>query len=295
MENKAMIVVKLKGGLGNQMFQYAVGRHLAEIHNTELKMDISAYDYDGPIEYALEPFNIQESFASQNEIKKLTEAKQNSFANRLYNLFHSHQKKPDSFIRWNKIGYNPNILKLPDGVYIEGYWQSEKYFLDINQIIKDEFTLKKTQTGKNKEIAEHIMSSESVSLHVRRGDYVDSQSVGSNQDPCGLNYYYSCIDNIVQKVSSPVFFVFSDDIQWCRDCLKISHPAVYVDHNGFDKGYQDMRLMSLCKHNIIANSSFSWWAAWLNQNKNKLVFAPKKWFTNKKNSNDIIPAGWITK
>jgi Glycosyl transferase family 11 len=289
-----MIIVKLKGGLGNQMFQYAVGRHLAEVHNAELKMDISAYDYDGPIEYALEPFNVQESFATQNEVKKLTEAKQNSFANRLHNMLHRHQKKPHSFIQWNKIGYNPNILKLSDGVYLEGYWQSEKYFVDIKHIIRNEFAIKETQTGKNREIAEHIMSSESVSLHVRRGDYVDSQSVGNNQDPCSLDYYYSCIDNILQKVNNPVFFVFSDDIQWCRDSLKLSDTAVYVDHNDFDKGYEDMRLMSQCRHNIIANSTFSWWAAWLNNNENKIILAPKKWFTKKTyTTDDLIPARWI--
>lgn len=291
-----MIIVYLKGGLGNQMFQYAFGRHLVEIHQTQMKMDISAYDYDGLIEYALEPFNMQDSFASPDEIKKLTETKQSSFSNRLYSIFHSHQKRPNSFIQWNKIDYNPNMLKLPDGVYLEGYWQSEKYFIGIEQIIRDDFTLKETQTGKNKEVAEHILSSESVSIHIRRGDYIDSPIVGNSQDACSLDYYHRCIDEISQKTSNPVFFVFSDDIEWCRKSLKLSSPAVYVDHNGFDKGYEDMRLMSQCRHNIVANSTFSWWAAWLNNNKENLVYAPQKWFTEKKyNIDDIIPAKWVRK
>jgi len=278
------------------MFQYAFSRHLAEIHRTQIKMDISAYDYDGPIKYALGPFNIQESFASDTEIKKLTEIKHNALTKLLYGILHSHDKKPDTFIRYNKANFNPAMLKLPDGVYLEGHWQSEKYFVGIEQIIRNEFAFKETQAGKNKKIAEHILSSESVSIHIRRGDYIDSPIVGNSQYACGLDYYHSCINDVLQKTANPVFFVFSDDIQWCRRSLKLSQPTVYVDHNGFDKGHEDMRLMSQCNHNIIANSTFSWWAGWLNANEGKLVYAPKEWFAGKKHcSDDLIPARWIKK
>jgi len=291
-----MIIIYLKGGLGNQMFQYAAGRHLCEIHKTELKMDISAYDYDGPLEYFLGPFNIQENFASPDEIKELTEIKRTKFQLQLHNLFHKHPKRPRTFIRGNYSYFNPDILKLPDNIYLEGYWCSEKYFAGIADIIRREFTIKTPQTGKDKKLSEMLTTSESVSIHIRRGDYVSDKVANQTHGTCGLDYYYCCIEHLVDLVKTPRFFVFSDNIEWCRNNLQLSYPVVFVDHNGLETAYEDLRLMSQCKHNIIANSTFSWWAAWLNPNDDKLVFASKKWFANEdKDSSDIIPAKWIRK
>ncbi len=291
-----MIIVYLKGGLGNQMFQYALGRHLAEIHNTELKLDISAYDYDGPLEYFLEPYNVQQSFASLEEIKSLTMIKQNKFQKWCYGLFHNHPKRPRTFIRENHTTFKPRILKLPNNIYLEGYWCTEKYFIDIADIIRREFTIKTPQTGKNEELAEMISSKQSVSLHIRRGDYVLDKQTNQTHGTCGLDYYYRCVESLACSVKEPHFFVFSDDSDWCRNNLQFPYPLTFVSHNDMAHSYEDLRLMSQCKYNIIANSTFSWWAAWLNPNEDKLVFAPKKWFTNKrKDASDIIAAEWIKK
>ena len=289
-----MIIVYLKGGLGNQMFQYAVGRHLAHINNTELKMDISAYNYDGPLEYALGPFNVNTSFAGDEEIAKLKEITAGGFEKFVYGLFHKSKMQSKSFVRYNKPDFNPSILRHPDNVYIEGYYNSEKYFIQIEQIIRDEFSFKEAPSGKNKEVADMIAQSNAVSLHIRRGDYVADPTKHTSHGFCGLEYYQRSIEKILGKVDDPTFFVFSDSADWCRENLKIGHNVVYVDHNNMDTCHEDMRLMSLCRHNIIANSTFSWWGAWLNGNPDKMVFAPKQWFARSdKNPKDIIPESWI--
>lgn len=288
-----MIIVKIIGGLGNQLFQYATGRHLAIVQNTILKLDVSGFRDHDQRQYALSHFNIQEIFASDQEIKQLIVPKQTTIGRALHNIFHNHPKKPKSYIRVKSPCFNPNILKLPDNVYLEGYWQSEKYFSESSEVIRSEFSLKEKQSGRNKKMAEHILSTQSVSIHIRRGDYVSDPKTSQTHGTCSLDYYQRCIQEITEKIANPNFFVFSDDIEWCRENLKISFPAEFIDHNSVENAHEDLRLMSLCKHNIIANSSFSWWAAWLNPNKEKLVFAPKKWFnTDKYIMEDIIPQEW---
>ena len=138
-----------------------------------------------------------------------------------------------------------------------------------------------------------ISQTNSVSLHIRRGDYVSNQKTNQTHGTCDLDYYQRCITEIEKEVENPYFFVFSDEIEWVKENLKINHPAEYVDQNTGDKSYEDMRLMSQCKHNVIANSSFSWWGAWLNSYPDKIVFAPKRWFaSDKHNTKDLIPEGW---
>lgn len=291
-----MIIICLKGGLGNQLFQYAVGRYLAEIHKTEVKMDISAYDYDGPRKYFLGPFNFKQNLATPEEIKNFTDIKQGKYKQWLYKLFHNHPKLPESFVRWNSMVFNPDILKLPDNIYLEGYFISEKYFIDAVDIIRKEFGFRDSQTDKNKDIADEISSCISVSIHVRRGDYVSDSKGSHTHATCSLDYYHLCINELAEKLEQPHFFIFSDDPLWARENLELPHPAVYVDHNPPNQPHEDLRLMSQCNHNIIANSTFSWWGAWLNNHEDKIVYVPKKWFT-KKNKNDegIIPLGWTRK
>lgn len=280
------------------MFQYALGRHLAEIHKTQLKLDISAYDYNGPLEYFLGTFNTIQNFASEEEVKKFKYLEQSNFQKGLYNLFHSHSKMPKTFIRWNKSSFNPAILNLPDNVYLEGYWNSEKYFIGIADIIRREFTVKIPASDRNKELAEMISSTQSVSTHIRRGDYILDEQANKTHGMCGLDYYRRCIEYLADSVREPHFFVFSDDPHWCHNNLRLPYPITFVSYNDMEHSYEDLRLMSQCKHNIIANSTFSWWGAWLNPNKDKLVLAPQKWFNDgkkKKHSSDIVPLQWIRK
>jgi hypothetical protein len=295
-----MVFVRLIGGLGNQFFQYALGRHIAEIHRTELKIDISGFETYKLHKYSLWPFNIRENFAVPEEVKELTECKQGAFERLIGRKFGRSLSPAARHIREKFYHFNPEILSLPDGVYLDGYWQSEKYFVDIEAIIRKEFTVKTPQGGKDKELAELIASCESVSLHIRRLDFVSDPRTSQFHGTCDLDYYYRGVEKLAQTVTAPHLFVFGDDPEWVSNNLRLPYPTTLVDHNGADKNYEDLRLMSQCKHNIIANSTFSWWGAWLNQNPNKIVIAPAKWINKPDNPekyinfvDDLLPPSWL--
>ncbi len=289
-----MIITNIFGGLGNQMFQYALGRHLAEKNNTELKLDLSAFKDYKFRKYELGSFNIIEKFAHPEEINQLSIIPTGRVDKFLRKVLKKPIKRPKSYIKENiSGGFNSKVLDLQDNIYLEGYWQSEKYFIGIEHLIRKEFSFKLPATGKNKEILESILNTNSVSLHVRRGDYITNPTVNAVHGVCSLDYYMECIDYIENKINDPQFYIFSDDMAWVKSNLKISSQVYYVDHNTIDNGIEDMRLMSNCKHNILANSSFSWWGAWLNPNPNKTVLTPKKWFNTTYDSKDLIPERWI--
>ena len=288
-----MIIVELKGGLGNQMFQYAFARNLAHIHNTTLKMDISGYACSSGMPYALSPFNVQENFATTDEIQSFTDPKQTAAGKLIYSLLHNHPKKAQSYIRVKYPHFNPKYLKLPDNVYLSGYFQSEKYFINIADIIRNEFKIKTEMDSENRNIAEMIQNSQSVSIHIRRGDYITNPKAIQTHGVCGLDYYNRCTEQISLKIKSPRFFVFSDDIDWSRKNIKLPNDAIYVDHNGPNEAYKDLQLMGFCKYHITANSTFSWWGAWLAAYKDKVVFVPKKWFAKNMNTEGMIPDNWI--
>lgn len=288
-----MVIAKLMGGLGNQLFQYAVARHLAELHHAEFRIDVSFFDTYELHTYSIWPFNIEERFASAEEIATLTEV---GIARRLIRRgLRLLTGCTATHIKEKHFHFDPEILKLPDGVYLDGYWQSEKYFADIAGIIRREFTLKIPQKGKDKELGELISACGSTSLHIRRGSYLYASY--SEHGTCELEYYYRCVKELGSLVRNPHFFVFSDDPEWARNNLKLPYKVTYVTHNGPDKDYEDLRLMSQCKHHIIANSTFSWWGAWLSPNSEKIIFAPRQWFAKKtdKNTKDLIPPEWIKK
>uniref|UniRef100_UPI004048D07E alpha-1,2-fucosyltransferase n=1 Tax=Algoriphagus sp. TaxID=1872435 RepID=UPI004048D07E len=267
-----MIIVKLIGGLGNQLFQYAVGRHLAEIHETKLFLDLSEFETYKLHKYALFGLKILENFASENQINFLPIIKEKHFH------------------------FDPNFKSIPNNVLLKGYWQTEKYFVEIADIIREEFSLKKSAEGRDKEVLEDILVLNSVSLHIRRGDYVRNTYENQILVSADLEYYKLCVEHITRYVEDCHFFVFSDDPAWVKENLKLSYPVTFVDHNDANTNYEDLRLMSFCKHNIICNSSFSWWGAWLNRNPQKIVCAPKKWFSDETkyiDSKDLIPKSWI--
>ena len=288
-----MIIIKLAGGIGNQMFQYAVGKQLSLKLGVDLKLDISWFATQNLRSYALGKFDIAENFAFPEEVALLATQKEETLKHVLGRMLRIPQNFTPTHIHEKHFQFDPEIINLPDGVYLDGYWQSEKYFTNIEDVLRKELVVKIPQEGKNKELAELMASCESVSLHIRRGDYVSNSIASSVLGTCNLDYFYRCIEQLALTVNSPHFFIFSDEPEWARDNLKIPHPTTFVDHNGPDKDYEDLRLMSQCKHHIIANSSFSWWGAWLCNNPDKIIFAPRKWFSiEEHNTKDLIPDNW---
>jgi hypothetical protein len=291
-----MIITQLIGGLGNQMFQYAAGRSLAAHHNTELKLDITQFTKIKvifPRQYCLSNFRIMETFATEKELQYFN--RHSSHVNFFYSsLYCALTGNPNLFLKKEPcFQFDPDFFALPDNVYLEGYWQSEKYFKNIENIIRSEFTLKENPDQSNLFMAEKILKSNAISIHIRRGDYVTDPVTFDHHGICSLEYYHRSIDNVVEKISEPHFYIFSDDPGWVKQNLHINYAHTYVTHNLGSKDYLDLWLMSQCKHHIIANSSFSWWGAWLGTNPGKMVIAPKQWFNKStNNTRDLIPDSW---
>jgi len=201
--------------------------------------------------------------------------------------------RKDAFVVEPHFHYWPEINKAPRDCYLAGYWQSEKYFQDAEPIIREDFTFKIPMASRNEQIAEKIAQANAISLHVRRGDYVNNPHTKATHGICSPDYYRDAIGYMAKQIENPHFFIFSDDMPWVRSQMKLDFPCYYIEHNSGAESYNDMRLMSMCQHHIIANSSFSWWGAWLNPYPNKIVIAPRKWFANNSDTDDLIPPGWI--
>jgi hypothetical protein len=289
-----MIIVKLKGGLGNQMFQYAMGRALAHRNEVSLKLDISSYRVDSKRNYHLGFFNIIEEFASKQDIQHLTCPCNNLLAlifSRIRMRFTPYRLR--SLLKERTFSFDPAILNATGNVVLDGYWQSERYFKGISGIIRNEFTIKDDLSNNNKRFFCEIKASNSVSLHIRRGDYVTNAESSRMHGALSLNYYLEAIKYISERVTCPHFFVFSDDNPWVTQNLRIESPCTFIEHNGPEKDYEDLWLMSHCHHHIIANSTFSWWGGWLNCYPGKIVIAPKRWFNIDIDTRDLIPEDWI--
>ncbi len=288
-----MIITKLMGGLGNQMFQYAVVRALAHRHDTLFKMDISAYQNDPKRTYRLNNFNIVENIATIEDVKKLKPDKSKILE---WSIYQSKQRlfpfflKP--YIKEQSFSFNPKVIKVNKNSYLEGYWQSDKYFSDCEDVIRQDFTLR----GKPRIIIEQMINemknNNSVSLHIRRGDYVTDPKTNKFHRVLPLSYYYRALSNICKFVKDPLIYIFSDDIQWAKDNFKASLPIEFLDQ--YNEDYEDIVLMSNCKYHIIANSSFSWWGAWLGSFPDKMVIAPKRWLKNcEVDVQSLFPGDWL--
>ncbi|MFO0955413.1 MAG: alpha-1,2-fucosyltransferase [Candidatus Saccharibacteria bacterium] len=270
------------GGLGNQMFQYAAARSLAVRRGTSVCLDLSWFssgfdENTTPRSYELDCFNLD---------RQTVKLDKNSFASRLGVNFSRQYTEPH-------FHYDKNFSNLPKRSILEGYFQSEKYFHEVRDMLLADFEWQHDPLGKNKSLVRNISeNNRSVAIHVRRGDYVSNASAADFHGLTDKAYYTSAVKKIMKIIPDANLYVFSDDPSWCRKNLKFSQKTIYISHN--KTGSEDMRLMKLCRHNIIANSSFSWWGAWLNQNPNKIVIAPKKWFLHSEsNTKDVIPNKWI--
>lgn len=286
-----MIIVNLKGGLGNQLFQYALGKHLSVKLNTPLALDVSGFAADPLRNYRLDSFNINAQLVSPVT---------NSFQQKLINRFRSPKNPLNRFfqrkhlmVRENGFPFQENILNSPDHSYLDGYWQTEKYFLPIEQIIRQELTLAQPLPPHLQELKARIHNTNSVSLHVRRGDYANNPVTTAYHGLYSAEWYANAAAQIQQAIPEAHFYVFSDDYEWVTNNIKLTGPCTFIKPSPDGQEAQDLYVMSQCKHNIIANSSFSWWAAWLNANPGKKVIAPSKWFVgDHSDTRDLIPESW---
>lgn len=290
-----VIITNIIGGLGNQMFQYAAGKALASRLDVPLYLDLgefSSYGLHNGFELN-RIFNLRFDIADSVHVDRLLSWRNNSLVKRIL------RRKQFSIFRGNNLIFEPShrywagFHSLKSSIYLNGYWQSERYFNDFKSLIANEFTFAIPLEGANLKIANKIINSQSISVHIRRGDYVSSKSASSVMGVCSKDYYNTAINLMCEKIDNPIFFVFSDDIDWAKKNIGIRNYCIYVDHNTALESYRDMQLMSLCKHNIIANSSFSWWGAWLNNNVDKIVMSPINWFAANIDSCDIVPDKWI--
>lgn len=296
-DDSSAITMRLNGGLGNQLFQYAAGRAIALKHNCSLSLDCSGFEMYPGREYALKPLNVQAVML--NHQMGLRYARRLPEMPWLVRMFGSvdHLRAARNFAPMffeKSMVFDPQVLQLRAPRYLVGYWQSEKYFLNVRQELLQDLTVREPATGRNLEVARMMQSCEPISLHVRRGDYVTNPHTNQTHGTCSIDYYDRAVSYLVAQCSNPKIFVFSDDPVWARENIKPPVSTVYLDHNGPDKSHEDLRLMSLCSHHIIANSSFSWWGAWLSVAENKIVCSPSRWFANETHASaDIIPESWV--
>jgi hypothetical protein len=273
-----MIVIKIKGGLGNQMFQYAVAKAYALEKNRPFLLDTSIFESYKLHNYGLHHFAMQPTFFKpftkwQLKLKKLV----------------------GKVVYFNEDNYafnfNANLFGLPSNLlFLEGYFQTERYFLKYENEIRADFEIISPLKQQTKDTIAYMQTVNAVSIHFRRGDYIGNAVHETDK----TEYYQEAMKIIESKIENPVYFLFSDDMPWVKENFTTNFETHYIDFNDAATNFEDIKLMSSCKHNIMANSSFSWWGAWLNPNKNKTVIAPKLWFNNETvNTSDVIPENWI--
>jgi hypothetical protein len=288
-----MIISKLSGGLGNQMFQYALGKKMAIKNNDSLLLDTSIYETDTTHKnyraFGLAHFNITSpSPATPEQIEKLKYPYGRFLSKILYRL----QK---SILKRYQVKFEPYILKKTGSLYLIGFWQSEKYFKDVRDTILKEFSLKDPFTAASEALAETIRKDgNTISLHIRRGDYVENaESRRLYGSYCDQEYYARALKFLSDRKGPLSVYVFSDDIEWVRNNITIPHKVTYVPEKS-SPDYERMLLMSICRHHIICNSTFGWWGAWLDNKPEKIVIAPSVWIPGLDLPiDDIIPPEWM--
>ena len=290
-----MVISQLLGGLGNQLFQYAAGRALAFSQHSTLKLDISSFDRGTHHQGFQLPDIFSGSFetVTQAEVDVLLGWRSSPRLHYLFSKPIGRALSGPNYIAEPHFHYWPDIVRVGPNAYLSGYWQSARYFADYSQKIREALVFKTALSSRNALLAEQIQQCNSVSLHVRRGDYVNNTRTAAHHGACSATYYQEAVRRMIRDVGPANFYIFSDDPQWVRENIQVDVPCVYVDHNHGSASYCDMQLMSLCKHHIIANSSFSWWGAWLNPSPSKIVIAPQNWFAKPVPTHDLLPAQWI--
>ncbi|WP_369753181.1 alpha-1,2-fucosyltransferase [Flavobacterium sp. WC2409] len=291
-----MLLIKLQGGLGNQMFQYSFASILAKKNNTSVFIDASFFERTEkrlgftPRKFELVIFNNEYTVASNADILSFHYlSKINKVKKKLGFCY------PKIYVE-STFGFQTDALSIQSPVYLQGYFQSYKYLVGYEGFIRQLFSFPVDKLDDiNNGLLIKIKNSNSISVHIRRGDYVNDEKTAQYHGSCSLDYYLEAIKLFPSKNMDLTLVFFSDDSDWVKEQFNdLPYSKIVVDHNKDENSWKDMLLMSFCKHNIIANSSFSWWAAWLNTNPDKTVIAPKNWFRTKDlDTTTLIPEEWI--
>lgn len=289
-----MIISRITSGLGNQLFQYAVARHLALKNKTALYLDLSYYRYqydtDTPRVFKLDQFATHYRILQQSPVEYMSKATK-LLPNRSLPPFFL-------FLKEKHFHFDETVLEAHAlCLTLEGFWQTEAYFQESAATIRRDLQLTKTPSPEFQSYRDQIDESPTpVSVHIRRGDYVNHAEFSQTFGFVGLAYYEKALSELSERVRNPRFYVFSDDHAWVRENLPLQKNTVFVQNSGPNNDVADLVLMSHCHHHIIANSSFSWWGAWLNPNPDKLVISPRQWYKNQPtwNTKDLLPTAWVT-
>jgi hypothetical protein len=277
-----MIVSRITGGLGNQMFQYAIAKSIAKKRNDTFKLDIAFYPKQSLRKYELNQFSIEGDISLENENKELSGGEGIFF--KIKRKIGFHPQRPESYFPEKETSiFDKEVFKYKDNIYLDGYWQNEAYFKDIRTELLKDFTLKNKISDKAKKYLDDIKNRQSVSIHIRRGDYITNSHTNGIHGSCDLNHYKKAVTYVRKNIKNPIFYIFSDDISWCEENFNFLDGKVFI--NDTKNAFEDLELMKNCKHNIIANSTFSWWGAWLNESERKIVLSPSVWWTVKSEKN----------
>lgn len=282
-----MIATRIRGGLGNQLFQYATGRALALRLKTDLALDLRDWSRSQPYEFGLNHFNIRVvdpvglPMGRGDSPLELLGKIMTTVKMRTYREAH--------------LGYDPQIESLGDDTLLKGYWQTERYFADHDPTIREDLSFAEPPAGETARLLDEITRRPAVSLHIRRGDYVTNTKYAATHGTTAMDYYRAAARHVAETANiDPVIYAFSDDPAWVEENLALAFEMRFVSHNDGSTAHDDLRLMSACRHHVIANSSFSWWGAWLNPNSDKVVVAPKQWYVAADTDNpDIVPETWV--
>jgi hypothetical protein len=281
-----VIIVHLMGGLGNQLFQYAAARRLSLTLDVPLKLDLNFYKRHSQRTYELHQFCIEAGIATLWEVARWRGPR---FLTRITQPLGLVPR----LVLERDFEFDPDILTLGDGRCLEGYWQSYRYFADVAPQILAELAVRTPPSDADRTLLHRMARCDAIGLHVRRGDYASNPAARQHHGLCPPDYYRRAVDKIASRLRAPELFVFSDDMPWVKQHLRFGLETTHVEHHGVGSAPLELRLMAGCRHFVLANSSLSWWAAWLSSQEDSIVYAPRQWFTDPAiNTDDLTPPAW---
>lgn len=283
-----MVIAKLQGGLGNQMFQYAFGRALAKRRGVELKLDATMFSTYKYHKCMIQHLNISAPFASAQEVARFAIHRRRP--NWPWKILNPLLHNPKKYVQETSSYFNPDFLDLEAPCLVDGYWLCEKYFLDIEDTIRDEFTVHSLTNEYTKRLEHAIRSTtHPVMVHVRRADFITD--FGHAHGALSSTYYKHALSLMNERVRGASYFVFSDDPEWARTHIFPDAPTEYIGQ-GAEWNYLDLYLMSLCKHFVLSHSTFGWWGAWLSKSYRNNVTIMPKYMTTKMDTHDLAHPSW---